>query len=103
MIGSPSFPIVGGMDIPFPVPECRVARFAERDEDHLVIPMRLDADSSRCPDCQHASRSIHSRYQRHPADLPVSASQTSLRIEVQRFYCRNPTCRRRTFAETPVD
>ncbi len=55
MIGSPGFPIVGGMDIPFAIPECRVARFAERDEDHLVIPMRLDADSSRCPDCQHAS------------------------------------------------
>ncbi len=103
MIGSPGFPIVGGMDIPFTVPECRVARFAERDEDHLVIPMRLDADSSRCPDCQHASRSVHSRYHRHPADLPLSASRTSLRIEVRRFYCLNPTCRRRTFAETPVD
>jgi transposase len=103
MIGSPGFPIVGGMDIPFPVPECRVARFAERDEDHLVIPMRLDADSSRCPDCQHASRSVHSRYHRHPADLPLSASRTTLRIEVRRFYCLNPTCRRRTFAETPTD
>ncbi len=36
------------------------------------------------------------------ADLPLSASRTTLRIEVRRFYCRNPTCRRRTFAETPL-
>jgi hypothetical protein len=48
-----------------------------------------------------ASRSVHSRYHRHPTDLPLSASQTTLRIEVRRFYCLNPSCRRRTFAESP--
>ncbi|WP_298953720.1 ISL3 family transposase [uncultured Methylobacterium sp.] len=91
------------MDIPLAIPECRVARFVERHDDHLVIPMRLDTAGGRCPECGHASRSVHSRYHRHPADLPLSTSQTKLRLEVRRFYCLNPTCRRRIFAETPTD
>ncbi len=90
------------MTIPFAVPECRVAHLVERHDDSLVVPVRLDAASGRCPECGQASRSVHGRYHRHPADLPLSASRTTLRIEVRRFYCRNPTCRRRTFAETPL-
>ncbi|TNC08194.1 ISL3 family transposase [Methylobacterium terricola] len=90
------------MNIPFAISECRVARFVERHEDHLVIPMRLDAADGRCPDCGRASWSVHSRYHRQPVDLPVSTSQTRLRIEGRRFYCLNPTCRRRTFAEAPL-
>jgi hypothetical protein len=82
------------MDIPLAIPECRVARFGEQDEDHIILPVRLDAASGRCPDCGQASRSVHSRSHRHPADLPVSASQTRLRIAERRFYCLNPTCRR---------
>ncbi len=97
-----ALPIVGGMTIPFAVPECRVAHLVERHDDSLVVPVRLDAASGRCPECGQASRSVHGRYHRHPADLPLSASRTTLRIEVRRFYCRNPTCRRRTFAETPL-
>ncbi|AWN52735.1 hypothetical protein DK412_14825 [Methylobacterium sp. 17Sr1-1] len=91
--------IVDGMDITLAIPECRFARFVEHHEDHLIIPVQLDAASDRCPECGHASRSVHSRYQRHPADLPLSASRTTLRIEVRRFYCRIPACRRRTFAD----
>ncbi len=101
-MGRTALPIVDGMDIPLAIPKCRVARFVEQHQDHLIIPVRLDAASGRCPDCGHASRSVHSRYHRHPADLPVSALQARLRIEVRRFYCLNPTCRRRTFAEVPT-
>ncbi|AWN53553.1 ISL3 family transposase [Methylobacterium sp. 17Sr1-1] len=87
---------------PLASPECRVARFVEQHEDHLVIPLRLDAASGRCPECGRASRSVHSRDQRHPADLALSASRATLRIEVRRFDCLNPDCQRRTFAETPL-
>ena len=90
------------MDISLIIPECRVARLVEQSEDHLIIPVRLDAVSGRCPDCGQASRSVHSRYHRHPSHLPLSTSQTRLRIEARRFYRRNPTCRRRTFAEMPL-
>ena len=94
------------MNIPFAIPECRVAHLVERHDDHLVVPVRLDAGTGCCPACGQASRSVHSRYHRQPADLPVSASQTRLCIEVRRFFrsanCLNPACRRRTFAEAPM-
>ena len=37
------------------------------------------------------------------ATRPISTSQTTLSIEVQRFYCRSPCCSRRTFAEPMSD
>lgn len=92
---------MGSMNILPAVPECHIARFDERHEDHFVIPLRLDAASSCCPDCRHASRSVDSRYQRHPADLPLSTSRTTLRIEVLQVYCFNPHCRRRPSQRNP--
>lgn len=74
------------MHISFAIPECRIKRVVEQDPDRIVIQARRRGTSGRCPDCDRASRSVHSRYHRHPADLPLSASQTVLRIEVRRFY-----------------
>lgn len=91
------------MPIPFAIPECRIERIVEQDPDRLVIQMRRRGASGRCPDCGRKSWSVHSRYHRHPADLPLSASRTTLRIEVRRFYCCNPSCHRRTFAESPSE
>jgi transposase len=52
-----------------------------------------------CPDCQESSRSIHSRYTRHPQDLPCTQHGVRLELCVHRFRCANPTCPRRTFVE----
>ena len=92
-------PIVGCMNIPFAIPGCYIESTAEEEPDRLVICARRREAGSRCPDCGCLSRSVHSRYRRHPADLPIAASRTSLRIEVRRFYCSTPSCDRRTFAE----
>jgi Transposase len=45
------------------------------------------------------SLSVHSRYRRHPTDLPSFGEEVRLDLLVRRFYCRNPACPRRTFAE----
>ncbi len=92
-------PIVGCMNIPFAIPGCYIESTAEEEPDRLVICARRREAGIRCPDCGCLSRSVHSRYRRHPADLPIAASRTSLRIEVRRFYCSTPSCHRRTFAE----
>jgi transposase len=42
---------------------------------------------------------VHSRYERHPTDLPSFGQAVRLRLQVRRFYCHHPACRRRTFAE----
>lgn len=97
------FPNVGGMPIPFAIPECRIDGVVEQGSNHLTIEVLSDAEVGRCPACGQTSRSVHSRYHRHPADLPISTSRTTLSIKVRRFYCPNPCCCRRTFAEPMSD
>ena len=96
-------PKVGGMPIPFAIPQCRIGSCVEQHSHHLTVEIRLDEEVGRCPACGQMSRSVHSRYHRHPADLPISTSRTTLNIEVRRFYCSNPCCSRRTFAEQASD
>ncbi len=55
--------------------------------------------SGRCPDCQDISASVHSMYTRHPRDLPCQERMIRLHLLVHRFFCRNPTCPRKTFVE----
>ena len=45
------------------------------------------------------SRAVHSRYRRHPADLPSLGREVRVSLRVRRFYCRNVACPRQTFAE----
>ena len=96
-------PTVDGMPVPFSIPECRIGSAIEQGSNDLTINVVPDTDTGHCPGCGQASRSVHSRYRRHPADLPVSASRTTLSLEVRRFYCSNPCCRRRTFAQPMSD
>ena len=91
------------MPLPFAIPECRIGSCVQQHANHLTIDVHPSGEVGRCPACGQASRSIHSRYHRHPADLPISISQTTLSIEVRRFYCLNACCSRRTFAEQMSD
>ena len=42
---------------------------------------------------------MHSRYERHLADLPSLGRLVSVHLWVRRFYCRNIDCARQTFVE----
>ena len=59
--------------------------------------------SACCPHCCRVSRRVHSRYQRTLADLPCGGETISVRVLVRRFFCANPLCQRRTFAEPLLD
>jgi transposase len=61
------------------------------------------ARSACCPYCRSVSRRVHSRYLRTLADLPSGAETLCLRVWVRRFFCGNPLCHRRTFAEPLLD
>lgn len=58
-----------------------------------------NTSAAYCPDCRHASYSIHSRYWRVLRDLPWQGSTVELRLDVRRFRCRVSDCPRITFAE----
>ena len=59
--------------------------------------------SACCPYCRMVSRRVHSRYRRTLADLPCGGETICLRVLVRRFFCGNPQCQRRTFAEPLLD
>jgi transposase len=74
-------------------------------EDIQVQTERIDIYARRsvvrlpCPDCQQMSEKEHSYYHRHPHDLPCFGFRVQLHLRVRRFFCHNPACSRRTFAE----
>jgi transposase len=66
----------------------------------LYIYARGRSVTAKCPVCQTQSDKTHSRYQRHPQDLPCFGFRVQLHIIVRRFFCQNDRCGRLTFAET---
>ena len=82
-----------------PMPGCRVKQITPDDPGLLSITAQGTRPGSRCPECGHASRAVHSRYRRRPTDLPSLGRGVHLGLRVRRFYCRNAACARRTFAE----
>lgn len=53
----------------------------------------------RCPTCGTASRRVHPRYRRRPADTAIGAHPVILELVVRRFVCDDDTCSATTFAE----
>ncbi|WP_407653715.1 transposase family protein [Actinoplanes oblitus] len=52
-----------------------------------------------CPVCSASSSRVHSRYQRTLTDAPVAGRLVRILLRVRRFFCGNPECRSKTFAE----
>ena len=81
------------------MPGCRVDAMASPDSDHLHVDARGTRPGGRCPECSRISRAVHSHYRCHLSDLPSLGRRVRVALRVRRFYCRNPRCTRRTFAE----
>ncbi len=81
------------------MPGCRVEAITPDGPDLFHVAAHGTRPGGRCPDCGRASRAVHSRYRRHPADLPSLGHRVRVGLRVRRFYCRNAKCARGTFAE----
>ena len=68
------------------------------DETLTVVISSTEA-SATCIYCGTTTTHLHSRYQRRLSDVPVSGYSVKLLVEVRRFFCRNSSCTRKTFAE----
>jgi zinc-finger of transposase IS204/IS1001/IS1096/IS1165 len=66
----------------------------------IVVLAQSQTTRSSCPECAHLSSRVHSRYQRKLADLPWSGRIVRLVVQVCRFFCKQPNCPRKTFAES---
>src|SRR5690606_12987231 len=64
-----------------------------------TLPGTLTKADAPCPSCGRVSRSRHSSYTRLLMDLPADGRTVNIQLVVRRFRCKNPSCRRRVFAE----
>jgi transposase len=68
-------------------------------ENGVVIAVIATHPTSCCPLCSERSSSIQSHYCRTLRDVPCAGRRVQLLLTVRKFYCRNPLCERKVFAE----
>lgn len=68
---------------------------------HLYCTCKLNYGT--CPYCCHSSHRVHSRYTRTIVDLSILGHPVTMTLGVRKFFCDNPHCRKKTFAEQPGD
>ncbi|MEI6046930.1 MAG: ISL3 family transposase [Chloroflexota bacterium] len=65
----------------------------------VQLTLRPRVVKAECPLCAMPAHRIQSHYMRTLADLPLSGRRLQLQLLITRFYCDNPVCLRRIFAE----
>jgi transposase len=73
------------------------------EQTSVRLQFMATAPTATCPRCAVPSPAIHSRYQRHPTDLPWGTHAVHLQLTVRKFFCRNPSCTRRILTERLPD
>jgi transposase len=69
-------------------------------EDHgLTLDVKVPTPTAPCPTCAQSATRVHSDYRRTLADLPWATLPVRLSLQVRRFFCDTPSCRRQTFTE----
>lgn len=69
------------------------------EENEIRLGVESTAQCATCPKCQQESTALHSYYLRYPRDLAWAEWPVAVELKVKRFFCHNPTCSKRTFAE----
>ncbi len=83
----------------FSLPEGLHVEWVEPQGAHLSVGVVSTCPASCCPLCAHASSQVHSRYQRTLRDVPCGDRKVVLHLSVRKFFCCNPNCPRKIFAE----
>jgi hypothetical protein len=65
----------------------------------VLITARSRAGDAPCHGCGLSSARVNSRYRRRVHDLAAGGRAVMIDLEVRRFFCGNPGCELRTFAE----
>ncbi len=70
--------------------------------DGITLHLRATRKTAQCPECLKRSRSVHSCRRRRIQHLPCPGQTLWLIFAVRHWYCRNPSCSRKIFAESLV-
>jgi hypothetical protein len=71
----------------------------EDQADAVLITARCRSREAACHRCGLPSARVNSRCRRRLHDLAVGGRAVVIDLEVRRFFCGNPACQLRTFAE----
>src|SRR5260370_33557686 len=74
-----------------------------REGQTLFLTVRSSKKAMACPDCAKVAVKVHSRYPRTLADVSLMDYAVRPRGRVRRFFCSNPACAPKTFAEPLAD
>ena len=87
-------------DLVFESPDqFHVLSFERASLDAVAIYVQGVSKSCKCPYCSKESKSVHSYYFRKISDLPAFGNKVCIHLKTRKFYCYNPTCDQRVFAE----
>jgi transposase len=88
-----------------PSPEILQLNSWELDKTATQIAVNVTSVQNpvRCPVCLAVSHRIHSQYRRKLSDLSWANFRVTLQLNVRKFFCINPRCLRRIFAERITD
>jgi len=68
--------------------------------DTIYIHVSSSREMALCPYCGTVSNRVHSRYERRFKDLPIQGKKVEIVLENLKYFCKNPECTHKTFAET---
>lgn len=66
----------------------------------IRLTVRTTFPTACCSSCGTTSERVQSRYMRTLHDLPASGRPVTLLVQVRRFFCPQPRCPRKIFAES---
>ena len=72
----------------------------EINEDLMYIYVKSSRKEAKCPYCGEIGKRIHSRYERRFRDLPIQGKKVEIVLDNLKYFCDNPECGHKTFAET---
>ncbi|ENN7403749.1 ISL3 family transposase [Escherichia coli] len=70
--------------------------------DGITLHLHGKRKTAQCPECFKRSDSVHSCRRRRIQHLPCSGQTLWLVFSVRHWYCSNPACSRKIFAESPA-
>lgn len=77
---------------PIPLLSCQEVK---EETDRIILQLQSDKVSCACPVCKTNRPGIHSVYRRQLADLPICCKKTIIHLMVCKFFCDNPSCKRK--------
>src|SRR6266853_969157 len=77
----------------------RLASLAVERDGSVTLSVVPSSETATCPLCGTPSERRHTWYRRTALDLPWRGRVVRLRIWARRFFCDEPTCKRKIFAE----